>query len=134
MDEPRGFNEAKEAAEKLVREKEKLERMLEEAVTKARQQRQKIAGFWDDLRTLIQMLRSYFNNEYTQLPWKTIVFAVAAILYFLNPFDLIPDFLPSVGFLDDATVVAFVVNALREDLERFRRFRQGEVVVEVSGE
>ncbi len=124
MQENQEFRKAREAAEKLLQEKEKIQAMLEEAIAKAQKEKVRLKSFWDDLLTLIQMVRSYFNKEYPFIPWRTLVFAVAALVYFLNPFDVIPDMLPGLGFLDDATVIAFVVSAIKEDLEKFKRFRQ----------
>lgn len=44
---------------------------------------------------------------------------IGAIIYVLDPWDLIPDWLPGVGFLDDATVLAFAVQKTRETLDQF---------------
>jgi uncharacterized membrane protein YkvA (DUF1232 family) len=44
---------------------------------------------------------------------------VGAIIYVLNPWDLIPDWVPTLGFLDDATVLAFAVQKTRETLDNF---------------
>jgi uncharacterized membrane protein YkvA (DUF1232 family) len=47
---------------------------------------------------------------------------VAAAVYVLLPFDLIPDFMPIVGHLDDAIVVTLVLVAARQQwLDRLRR-------------
>jgi len=124
------FSKAREMAEKLAQEQEKVRGMLEQALQKAEQQKQKIVGFWENLQLLIQMVRAYFNKEYTNVPWKTIVFAAAAIIYFLNPFDVIPDMIPSLGFLDDATVIAFVVNSVKEELDKYKQFQDQKVTVE----
>jgi uncharacterized membrane protein YkvA (DUF1232 family) len=70
------------------------------------------------------MVQSHISGEYKQIPWKTLLLSLAAILYFLNPLDMIPDFLPGLGYLDDATIVAFVVNSLKNDLEAFKQFTQ----------
>ena len=45
--------------------------------------------------------------------------SIAAILYFVNPLDVIPDLLPAFGFLDDAGVLAFVLQSIRKDIDRF---------------
>jgi len=42
--------------------------------------------------------------------------AVFALLYFISPIDLVPDALPIIGFLDDAGVIAAVVQMYNEDL------------------
>ena len=124
------FSKAQEMAEKLAREQEKARSMLEEALRKAEQQKQRIVDFWENLQILIQMVRAYFNKEYANVPWKTIVFAVAAIIYFLNPFDVIPDMIPSLGFLDDATVIAFVVNSVKEELDKYRQFQNQSIRID----
>ncbi|GAB4366836.1 MAG: DUF1232 domain-containing protein [Calditrichia bacterium] len=123
MEEPKGFNRAKEQAEKLAEETERIKKILERAVEKAEQQKHRILDFWNEIQLLISMIRAYFSKEYTRIPWKTIVFALAAVIYFLNPLDIVPDLVPTLGFLDDATVMAFVVNALKEDLEEFKNFQ-----------
>ena len=72
-----------------------------------------------DVRTLFEMLtdRSY------PVPWRTTAAIVFALGYFLMSIDVIPDFVPVVGFLDDALVVAEVVFLLSGDLRRFRDHR-----------
>jgi uncharacterized membrane protein YkvA (DUF1232 family) len=40
----------------------------------------------------------------------------------LNPFDVAPDFIPGIGYLDDAVVLGFVVNSIKKELERFLRW------------
>jgi len=51
--------------------------------------------------------------------------ATAAIIYFVNPADVIPDVIPLVGYVDDAAVIAWVVAAIRADLDAFRRWEGG---------
>jgi len=72
-----------------------------------------------DVRTLFEMLtdRSY------PVPWRTTAAIVFALGYFLMSIDVIPDFVPVVGFFDDALVVAEVVLLLSGDLRRFREHR-----------
>jgi uncharacterized membrane protein YkvA (DUF1232 family) len=77
----------------------------------------------DDLVTLIALVKAWVTGRYREVPWQTLVLAVAALLYFVNPFDVVPDLLPFVGFLDDATVLGFVIASIRKDLEAFRLWR-----------
>jgi len=117
--EPEGFEQAKETAERFARDHGQTTHLMQEAIAKAEQHRKVLSKIWDDLQTLFRMVRASAAGDYTRLPWQTLVFAVAAVVYFVNPFDLIPDFFPASGFLDDATVIGFVIKSIKSDLDTF---------------
>lgn len=79
-----------------------------------------MAQIQGDFRTMLRMVRAWAMREYRTVPWKTLVYIVAAIIYFVNPIDLIPDVLAGIGFIDDAAVAAAVVRAVHEQLHAFR--------------
>jgi uncharacterized membrane protein YkvA (DUF1232 family) len=92
---------------------------------KAQQQRPSLSSLWDDLMALARLVTAWGRKEYTAVPWRSIVMAVGALIYFLDPFDAIPDAIPGVGYVDDASVIALVAGALKTDIERFVRWEQG---------
>jgi uncharacterized membrane protein YkvA (DUF1232 family) len=47
-----------------------------------------------------------------RVPRRTKLLLSALIGYLAMPFDLVPDFIPVAGYLDDAVVVAFVLRQL----------------------
>jgi uncharacterized membrane protein YkvA (DUF1232 family) len=71
---------------------------------------------FDDLSTLLRLLAAWASGKYTAIPYRSIVLAVAAVLYFVWPLDAIPDFIPVIGYVDDAFVMAFVVKSIKIDL------------------
>lgn len=77
----------------------------------------------NQVQLLVEMVRAYARREYTQAPWYAIAMAVAAVGYFLAPVDLIPDFLPVVGYVDDAVVVGMIVKVVQEELRRYSDFK-----------
>ena len=79
----------------------------------------------NDLHTLIRMMRAYAKGDYREVPWTTVVGATAAVVYFVSPVDVIPDFVPVAGYIDDVTVVAFVVATIQKDLNAFRGWENG---------
>ena len=93
---------------------------------KAGKQGDKIQQLRSDFMALLSMLSAYFSGRYTKVPWKSIVTALGAVLYFVNPMDLIPDFILAAGYLDDAAVIAFCLNAIRGDLDEFLKHKNEE--------
>lgn len=67
------------------------------------------------------MLNDYICKRYTQIPTATVITLLAAVLYFVSPIDIIPDFLPLVGHLDDMIVFGFVQDAARSDLKKYEK-------------
>ncbi|RMG63391.1 MAG: DUF1232 domain-containing protein [Calditrichaeota bacterium] len=116
-----GLDEAQAA--QVAQDQEALQHLLREAAEKAQRYRQQLNRVWDQLELLLNLVRAYVRGEYRRVPWKALVLMVGALLYFLNPMDIVPDFLAGIGFIDDATVIAMVVQAVREELERFRQFQ-----------
>src|SRR6267378_1808914 len=68
---------------------------------------------------MLRLIRAYFRGEYRNVSQDALLTIIAAVSYLVDPFDLIPDEIPFLGFLDDATVVAFAVARTRESLDDF---------------
>ncbi len=66
-----------------------------------------------------RLLKAYAVGHYRSLPWKAVLSIAAAIIYFVNPADLIPDFIPLSGFIDDFTILIWTYNSLQSELNRF---------------
>ena len=118
-EEPKGFKKAELKAKKLLENKEQLKELLGSAQKKAKRKKEQMKSVWVDLQTLLCLLKAWKKGQYKEVPWRTILYAATAICYFVNPIDLIPDFIPITGFLDDITIITFVINSLKEDLNRF---------------
>lgn len=69
--------------------------------------------------TLGRLLRAYAQGEYRSIPWKSLLLTVAAILYFINPIDVIPDLMPMIGLTDDFAVLFMVYKSIGADIEKF---------------
>jgi len=105
-------------AGRVLKNPVQLQKLLESAGKKAQDQGKKASSAWDDLKAMIQMMKAYVRGEYREIPGKSIFSAVLALVYFVNPFDLLPDVLVF-GFVDDFMVIAYVLASLRADLENY---------------
>src|SRR5262245_7635951 len=74
---------------------------------------------WPYLQTMLRLIRAYERGEYKQVSNDDLTLIVAALNYLVDPFDLIPDKTPLLGFVDDVTVVGFVVDKTQECLDDF---------------
>ena len=84
----------------------------------------KVGSRASDIAVMISLVRAYVKKQYTEVPTTTILFAVAALIYVVNPFDLIPDYLIGPGQLDDAAALAVVLQAIHMDLDKFKKWQK----------
>lgn len=111
-------NRARRSAERIAKDPERAVTLIETAEAKVERAGKSISSVVQYLRVFARMLRAYFSRKYTALPWRTVVWSLAALAYFVWPIDLIPDIL-LVGFLDDAAVIMYVVRQIQKDLDAF---------------
>ena len=81
---------------------------------------------WSRITALGRMLRAWGSGQYKDIPARTLLLSVFALAYFVSPIDLIPDFIPALGLLDDATVILLVLGAIEKDLDRFQAWEARE--------
>ena len=93
-----------------------------------------LAAIWTDIRDMAALLRDFVKGEYRDVPWGTITAVAAALLYFINPIDIIPDFLPVIGFIDDALVLALALKLIGGDLDKYRSWRKNRTSFDFSKE
>jgi uncharacterized membrane protein YkvA (DUF1232 family) len=102
---------------------EDVETVVEKAEEIKKMARGPLARLLADLKTLTSLVKDYWNTSYTQVPWWTIASATAALLYVLNPMDIVPDFIPFFGLLDDAAIVSACLFMIERDLVKYRKWK-----------
>lgn len=68
------------------------------------------------------MLRDVFRGQY-KMSFLTTAIAIIAIVYIVFPFDIIPDFIPVVGWLDDGLVIYMLLKRLVSETQRYNRHK-----------
>lgn len=87
-----------------------------------------IGGSVEDIQDMISMFNDYAHKKYTKLPFTAVLGGTVIIAYLLMPFDLIPDNIPILGFIDDAFIINTVIElCLDAELARYRAWREKEL-------
>ena len=112
------WNQAREA----TKNPNKLKRIVEMAREKLRSLDAETISdndFIFKLNTIIKMLKSYISGNRQAFSTRTILLITFAVLYFVIPTDALPDFIPALGFTDDASLFYFIYKQIDTDVEKF---------------
>jgi uncharacterized membrane protein YkvA (DUF1232 family) len=90
----------------------------------------KLSKFFDELMLLTSLIKDYWKGKYRKIPYKAIAAIAFTILYVLNVVDLVPDFIPGLGLLDDATVVGLCLKLVSYDMEKYKDWKFAEANLE----
>ena len=92
---------------------------IDEKAKKSKSLRQ----FISELKLMGSLVKDYLNGSYKSIPYKAIAVIVFTLLYVLNIADIIPDVIPGMGLLDDASVIAFCLKIVSSELEKYKSWK-----------
>jgi uncharacterized membrane protein YkvA (DUF1232 family) len=114
------FAQAVRSAKAYVNDPLRLRDLFQDAAKAARSlPTDSFGDTWPYFQTMLRLIRAYYRGEYHEVTESTLVIIIAAVIYVVTPLDVIPDAIPAIGFLDDATVVALALQRTRQDLDDF---------------
>lgn len=100
----------------------KLKELLESAKEKI-ENNNELNEILDDVKLLIQLIKDWMKGDYKEVSNNSIILIIIALLYLVNPFDLIPDFLVG-GFIDDLFVILYVIKRLSVELKTYKEWKE----------
>src|SRR6266852_2436977 len=114
------FAQAMKSAKSYVEDPQRLRALFQEAAKQAAAlPRDPFQETWPYFQTMLRLIRAYYQGNYRDVAESSLVVIIAAIIYVVNPLDVIPDAIPALGFLDDATVLALAVRRTCKTLDDF---------------
>ena len=121
----KSFQNALRKAAGIATSKEKISVLVTSVTDKMSdmdENKKNVNEFFEKVKTFLRMLRAYIRGEYRQIPFKSLLMIIGALIYFMMPIDLIPDFIPAMGLADDISILFLVFNSINEDVEAFLDF------------
>ena len=125
----RGFREA----ESTLDDSEKLSLLLKKLKQKMKSLPM-VGSVLANVPTMFKLLNSYLKGDYTDIPRKELVIIVSAVSYLVSPIDLVPDFIPVVGLMDDMAIISICIKATQCELEKYLVWREQNGLSNTAGE
>ena len=97
----------------------------EDAINK-KMNAEKLKAFTEDVKLFFSMLKDFFTKKYTDVPVATIMSVASTLLYVFLPIDIIPDFIPGIGFIDDAAMIALCLRMAKLDIEKYKAWKESQ--------
>ncbi|TKC12070.1 DUF1232 domain-containing protein [Pedobacter polaris] len=110
----------------LLKDKKATLNKVQEGLKKATENKGSLSNVWDQLQLLFSLSKDYTNGTYTSIPKSSIIAILAALLYFISPLDIIPDFLVGLGFVDDAFILGLVYKQVIKELDKYQVWKDGQ--------
>jgi uncharacterized membrane protein YkvA (DUF1232 family) len=114
----------RENAKEYIDNPTKTEGLLKKAILKARNNKGTLGDAWEKLQLFFDLVQAYSKGEYRNVSPSTILTIIGAILYFVSPLDVVPDFLVGLGILDDAAVITFTLKKLSVEINEFKTWKK----------
>ncbi|MCB1837116.1 MAG: DUF1232 domain-containing protein [Alcanivoracaceae bacterium] len=123
-DEHELLQRAERQAEEALATPARVNRISARAREKAERYRGRLGDAFGEIQAITRLLTAWAQGRYRVVPMRTLVALLGALLYFLMPLDAVPDFILALGMLDDAAIIARVIQIFRDDLKAFRQWEQ----------
>lgn len=101
--------------EKIFKNESKLKKLIKKGI---------FGDYAEYISSFLEMLKDFFQGKYKEVPVGTIAAIISTLLYILSPIDLIPDWIPVVGWLDDIFILKKCISFAKKDIEKYRRWKE----------
>jgi uncharacterized membrane protein YkvA (DUF1232 family) len=113
----------KQGAESILTDKDKVQSFLNKVLEKAGKV-PALGQYLEEIPLLCNMVLDYIKKRYDKFPRTSIITITAALLYFLSPVDILPDFVVGLGFIDDAFIIKLALDGVHHDISEYKKWKE----------
>ena len=103
------------APEKVAQEKDKTLDKIKNSSA--------LSGLFDNIRTAYDMVSDSVTGKYQGVAKSTLALLAGGLAYLALPIDLVPDFIPVAGWVDDAAVLAWIFKRCADEFQKYKAFK-----------
>lgn len=82
-----------------------------------------LAGLLENIRTAYDMISDTLAGRYKGVSKATIALLAGGLAYLALPVDIVPDFIPVAGWMDDAAVLTWIFTRCADEFKKYKDFK-----------
>ena len=82
-----------------------------------------LAGLFDNIRTAYDLVSDSVTGKYKGVSKGTLMLLAGGLAYLALPIDLVPDFIPVAGWMDDAAVLGWIFTRCADEFKKYKEFK-----------
>lgn len=115
-------------AENLSNNNRLVSKIIDTAFEKIGETSGRFVDMQNQSKAMLRLLKAWYAREYTGISPKAVASLVASAIYIVNPIDIIPDFIPIIGRIDDKLVLGFFIKKLNNEIQKFMAWEDAQTV------
>lgn len=115
------YDSFEKKAERIISNTEKTSKLITEAIDKVNKiSNGPVEEVWENLLIFFDLMRDWLKGNYKNIPLGSLIMILASIIYFVSPFDIIPDFIIGLGYVDDLSIISYTFRQIQTDIDKYK--------------